>query len=1170
MLKSPRTCFVILSALWTFGFAAWSSGVWVVSLSAAEAVDASGAQVLEWSGVVEISRATSNTWVRTTTGDHLHLGDRLRTGAGSRASLQWSAKSVIRIQELSLVEIHRPQADGAQSRFKLLKGSLFFLNREKPGNVEFETPLATGAIQGTEFLLEVSETDGSTRVALLDGKVALKSGNESRLLVAGEQALIRPQQSIQISPALPLRHLIQWCFYYPGILNPSELPFASEEQATLKASLSAYSEGDMAQAKALEEQPALQGTAPSEARAVYAAFLKLATGHTESTNSTFDTRQELQPFLNAYRGVVAGVNGDAWSPQRPPMLSTEWMAASYFEQSHGHLLQALHAAQEAVRIAPQFGFAWARLAELEFGLEHREAALRALERAKQLSPRHAQVLVVEGFVELERLHAQRAAEIFNQAIALDGTLGSAWLGRALAHEQLGNSETAQQDLQAAAALEPQRSLYRSYLAKAWSQGGLPELAEKDFSQAKALDPLDPTPWYYRAWHGFQNHRINTAIRELETAESLNDNRSIFRSRLQLDRDQSMRGADLAALYDAAGLPEPGDRSATRAVGDDERNFAGHLFKARTLLGQSSPRRFDLRSEAVSHSELLRANLLAPAGGENLSQVLSQQDSWRDFKAHSLGFASLTEYASRGDWIQAASIFGRVGRLSYALDEQYLALHGDRINNGLERKSFSLQARQSLGDKDSLYVQVGSSRTESGDVSSLYDPTTAKATLQARDVQEPSVVVGWHREWAPESHTLLLLSRHPDRFHLLDPQPNVLFLQQSGGHVVGVQPDPFFSLDLASRFQLFAADFQQIWENEKHRMIAGARAQWADVNTEAILSRGPSGVVVDQEGGAEFARISPYVYYGWHPIDRLRITAGITYDWMRIPRNLDLPPLVLGHDHRSQLSPKLGLLFTPWEGGAFRGAWTRSLGGLYFDSSIRLEPTQVEGFTQAYRSLIPESSIGLLPGAEFDTWNLSFDQRTHRGLYFGMGGELLQSRGGRDTGAFSNSGLAPVPDTPTSAHERFRFEEKSVSIYARQLLHEAWSLGTQYRLSHATLQSDFPDLPATILGISALTQEQRSLLGQLRLQVLFNHPCGFFAQWNSDFYHQSNAGYTPDRPGDRFWQHDVHIGYRFPKRHAEFRIGLLNLADQDYRLNPLNVHSDIARGRTWVTSLRLNF
>jgi hypothetical protein len=37
-------------------------------------------------------------------------------------------------------------------------------------------------------------------------------------------------------------------------------------------------------------------------------------------------------------------------------------------------------------------------------------------------------------------------------------------------------------------------------------------------------------------------------------------------------------------------------------------------------------------------------------------------------------------------------------------------------------------------------------------------------------------------------------------------------------------------------------------------------------------------------------------------------------------------------------------------------------------------------------------------------------------------------------------------------------------------------------------------------------------------------------------------------GDDFWQHNVWSGYRFPRRRAELRLGVLNLADQDYRLN----------------------
>jgi hypothetical protein len=51
---------------------------------------------------------------------------------------------------------------------------------------------------------------------------------------------------------------------------------------------------------------------------------------------------------------------------------------------------------------------------------------------------------------------------------------------------------------------------------------------------------------------------------------------------------------------------------------------------------------------------------------------------------------------------------------------------------------------------------------------------------------------------------------------------------------------------------------------------------------------------------------------------------------------------------------------------------------------------------------------------------------------------------------------------------------------------------------------------------------------------------------------------------------VFVGYRFPRRYAEVRLGILNLTDSDYRLNPLSLHSALPRERTFIASLRLNF
>ena len=70
--------------------------------------------------------------------------------------------------------------------------------------------------------------------------------------------------------------------------------------------------------------------------------------------------------------------------------------------------------------------------------------------------------------------------------------------------------------------------------------------------------------------------------------------------------------------------------------------------------------------------------------------------------------------------------------------------------------------------------------------------------------------------------------------------------------------------------------------------------------------------------------------------------------------------------------------------------------------------------------------------------------------------------------------------------------------------------------------------------------------------------------------QMNYGYQPALPGDTFWQFNLFAGYRFHNRRAELRLGLLNVTDQGYRLNPLNLTAELPRNRTLVASLRFSF
>jgi hypothetical protein len=292
--------------------------------------------------------------------------------------------------------------------------------------------------------------------------------------------------------------------------------------------------------------------------------------------------------------------------------------------------------------------------------------------------------------------------------------------------------------------------------------------------------------------------------------------------------------------------------------------------------------------------------------------------------------------------------------------------------------------------------------------------------------------------------------------------------------------------------------------------------------------------------------------------------------MRFPENSDWPPISSQERSRDLVSPKAGLLFEPWKGGLFRAAYTKSLGGLFFDNSVRLEPTQVGGFNQAFRSLIPESVAGLVPGTDFATVGVGFDQSLASATWFGVEAEWLTSDGNRTVGVLTNSTFLPIPDSPSGTRQDLNFRERDLSAYVGQLLGNWTSLSARYRLSEGHLATRFPEIPKGVNGLDTLEQNNRATLHQLLFNATLNYPSGFFAQWQSAWYHQSNSGYNPSLAGADFWQHNLFAGYRFPRRYAEIRLGVLNLLDTDYRLNPLTPYGNLPRSRTFTASLRLNF
>jgi len=248
--------------------------------------------------------------------------------------------------------------------------------------------------------------------------------------------------------------------------------------------------------------------------------------------------------------------------------------------------------------------------------------------------------------------------------------------------------------------------------------------------------------------------------------------------------------------------------------------------------------------------------------------------------------------------------------------------------------------------------------------------------------------------------------------------------------------------------------------------------------------------------SDFERQSVYVYDQWEVWSALLLSAGVSYDRLTFPGNFRYAPLSEGEETREQFSPKVGLTWTPTRRTTVRAAWYRALSGMSLDQSVRLEPSQVAGFNQAWRSVIPESVGGASAAATFETWAVSLEQKVGRKTFVALSGEILSSEVERSIGVVDFSVFTGFIGANT--REQLDFRERTVALTVNQLLGDEWSVGARYRLSQAELDDVFPDIPAGVSTQGGFQREQdlEATLHQLYLFTVFNHPSGFFAGGNA--------------------------------------------------------------------------
>ncbi len=1103
-------------------------------------------------------------WIRAQVGQKLNYGDRVRTGEFSRATIHLPNESIMRINELTTIILKPPKKTSTRPGIDLKKGALYFFSRNQPEEYEFGTPTATGAIKGTEFELHL-DSEENTVMTIFDGEVDLANPQGSIVLVSGEQGIAKPGSKPIKTAVINAINIIQWCLYYPAVIDVDEISFSQNEINTFGPSLESYRKGNILEALS---RYIITGVKPeNEANYIYTAGLYLATGQVNKAEELIAQVRSDHSLALALKELITAVKDPLLYTYTDPQSSSHWLARSYLFQAKGDLNLALNAARNAVKRSPEFGYGWGRVAELEFSFGRSINVKESVALALRFSPENAQLLALQGFILAGDNQLVEAQNKFEQSIYIDSSLANAWLGRGLTQIRGNDIDKGVQDLKVASVIEPNRSLLRSYLAKAFSDTKKFSFAKNELILAETLDPNDPTPWFFSALLNQKINRYNVAITDLERSKILNENRRLYRSKFLLDQDRAVRNANLAAIYNNLGMREISIREAHRAVQNDYANYSAHLFLANSYDALRDPRRFQLRFETPWANELLLANLLSPASAGTLSQYVSQQEYTPLFESQRLGLNVHSIYQSHGEFQQLITQYGLFGDTSYSIDFDYHTFDGYRLNSGFNRMDIFAQLKHQLTEKDTVFFQLKFQDFDGGDVSQIQDNSQLRENFYFKEKQIPLLFAGYHHQWSPGIDTLFLFGRLTDDLVNQDIQvPQLILSTNEEGERV-VFPSADMDLFYRNELEIYSAEITQISQLDKMTFIAGLRYQDGDFEVQNRLTEvAPTQKTFFDDPPADFKfkegfnRVNLYLYLLWEVLKDLTVTTGVSYDRLDYPLNFLTSPISSGQLDDEQVSPKVGINWDINNQISIRGSYNQSIGGVSFDQSVRLEPSQISGFTQGFRSLISESTVGSVPASKFEVAGLGFTLNIDAQTYLDFHATVRKADVERFDGVFNDTGNTFF--RPGLIRETLNYEEDNFTIALNHLLGEMWSLGLRYEYIRSDLDQNFDTIPNANFSF-------RSILHQLNLFAIINHPSGWHVKTEGRWVNQSNYGFLPDFGGDGFFQIDAFMGYRAPGQQWQLTAGVMNITDETYQLNPLNPFMEFPREMAFWFKFDLN-
>jgi Flp pilus assembly protein TadD len=1106
-------------------------------------------------GQVDVRTNVTGTWHPAAQDDPLCGGNEIRTGAFSRAQIRLHQNApgtagdgtLMQLKGLSSLVLPKTEKP---SLIDLLRGQIHILTRT-PKSLTIKTLFCNANVEGTEFLVQADPDN--TKVSVYEGQVKVSNDLGSTQLIAGEAAIAvlnkAPRREILIKP----RDAVQWALYYPPIIDPQIVPPGSY-RSTYSRVLDLYKQNQIADAIGVLDK------IPDAQREPYyhelRAALNLSVGQVEYARKDITTAITLNANdANAYalESIIALVQNHKEKAQDYAKRAidadnkspTAWVADSYAKQADFKLDAALRSANQAVTFGPDNALAWARVSELELAHGNLRKSDRAGDRARSLDPTLARTQTISGFAALTRIDIPKAKAAFTEAIQRDPADPLPRLGLGLAKIRKGLLAEGRKDIEDAANIDPDNSLVRSYLGKAYYEEKRNDLAAKEFYNAKTLDPKDPTSWFYDGIRKQTENQPIEALHDLQTTIDLNDNRAIYRSRLDLDQDRALRGTTLARTFDNLGFKRRAVIESTKSLSVDPTDYSAHRFLSDTYAGLT-------RYAIAQVSELLQAQLLQPINVQPVQPRLSVTGTELNNTRVGPAQAAFNEFTSlfernrprfllsglagtNDTFGDEAVLSGIQDRVSYSFGQSHYQSNGFRTNDDAEHNNYDAFVQAQLSQNLNIQFEYRRRESRQGDprlsINSKFKPTDRRTLDQ--DIGR----AGLHLAITPRQHLLASFIYSARTEDLDKPADNDI-------------------RRIMDHRNAYNAEAQYLLTNELVDIVLGGGAYHIDANVSATeyLSSNicPQDRFVARCEDPNQARYLPdpsivrqhnvYLYSNWKLPQRLTGTLGVSYDSYD-EQPLSNGPYAIDKTYRQRINPKLGLQWELYNNFRVRGVYVHTLKRqLVVDQTI--EPTQVAGFNQFY-----------------DDFNGTFAKM------YGVGADIKVTTSLYAGAEFTRRELMWLP-TPIAE----KGNEKQYRVYIHWAPLTNWSFNTEYQRE---------EINQNLSGNQLLTSLQTTTVP---VAVRYFSPMGIFAEFGTNFIWQRRADTnlitekTTPFASTAFSLVNTALGYRLPKRRGILSLEVRNLLDKDFRLQDLSfktsdqfeVSHTILPGRTFLAHFTMSF